>query len=121
MGADVIRLENGERLRRRSERPFGAALRELLTEADITTPIGNPDWAGFAKRAGVNYESLRKSVAGERPMPPRELIVAVAGELAVDPLYFVEYRLMEARRRFDPREVGYEEAVRNLERWADEL
>ena len=28
--------------------PFGAALRDLLIAHGFTTPMGNPDWAGFA-------------------------------------------------------------------------
>lgn len=120
MSAEVVSISNGERAKRRATRPFGAALRELLLELDITTPVGNPDWAGFANRVGVNYESLRKAVAGER-VPPETLMESVARELEVSPLYFVEYRLLEARKRYDVREVGFEDALRNLERWAEEL
>lgn len=116
---EVVTLDNGELQRRRSRRPFGAALRELLVEQDITTPIGNPDWAGFAGRLGVNYESLRKAVAGER-QPPRALMETVAGELGVDARYFVEYRALLARERYDIGTVGFEEALKNLERWADD-
>ena len=32
--------------------------------------------------------------------------------------YFVEYRVYLAQRDFDPREVGFEQAVRNLRAWA---
>jgi transcriptional regulator with XRE-family HTH domain len=117
----VATLENGERRRRRSSKPFGRALRELLEEANITTPIGNPDWSSFAKRIGTNYESLRKAVAGER-QPPRQLMESVAEELAVDARYFAEYRLLVARDLFDVGKVGFDSALEHLSRWAnDEL
>jgi transcriptional regulator with XRE-family HTH domain len=113
----VLELENGERRKRRSAYAFGRALRELLEEANITTPIGNPDWAGFAKRIDTNYESLRKAVAGER-QPPRVLMELVADELNVDARYFAEYRLLVSRELFDPAKVGLDEALANLERFA---
>lgn len=47
---------------------FGAMLRALLINAGIVTRMGNPDWTGLVRQMqGVNYESLRKAVVGERP------------------------------------------------------
>lgn len=41
---------------------------------EITTRLGNPDWAGFAQLLeGVSYETLRKAVVGERS-PARKLM-----------------------------------------------
>ena len=98
-------------------RSFGTVVRDLLIEQDRTTPLGNPDWAAFAKvLPGISYESLRKAVTGERDPSPK-IMETVATALDVDPGRFVEYRLWQARRRFDPAEVGSAAALRNLETW----
>lgn len=104
--------------------PFRETLRDLLIERGFTTSIGNPDWMTFSKTvSGYSnpYESIRKFAAGERE-PVSEagarMMEAVADALGVEPTVFVEYELWQARRQFDPREVGAEEALRNLERWA---
>jgi hypothetical protein len=45
---------------------FGVMVRTLIN-ANIVTRLGNPDWPNLASRMpGVNYESLRKAVVGER-------------------------------------------------------
>lgn len=118
--AKVVALNDKERRRRTTRLPFGQALRELLEEANITTPIGNPDWAGFASSAGVNYESMRKSVVGNR-QPPTQLMEAVADALDMSPAYFLEYRIAQARQMFDVNVVGLEQAAANLERFARDL
>jgi hypothetical protein len=97
-------------------RPFGGVLRDLLLDKEVTTPMGNPDWAGFAQQLpGIHYETLRKAVTGERPPAPK-VIEAVSDALSVSPETFVEYKLWVARRTLDPHEVGLDEAVRNLTR-----
>lgn len=118
--AKVVALNDKERKRRTTQLPFGRAMRELLEQANITTPIGNPDWAGFAHSAGVNYESLRKSVVGNR-QPPVQMMEAVADALDLSPAYFLEYRIAQARQMFDVSVVGLEQAAANLERFAREL
>jgi len=97
---------------------FGEVLRDLLVERKLVTPIGNPNWSEFARDlAGVHYETLRKAVTGDRrPLP--ELMEACAAALGVEPTVFPEYQLWEAQRQFDPREVGSDAAMANLERWA---
>jgi hypothetical protein len=101
----------------RNYRPFGTVLRDLLIEREITTKLGNPDWAGFAKTLrDMHYETLRKAVAGERTVAPK-VIAAVAKRLNLDPTLFAEYRLSQVRSEFDPGAVGIERALRNLERW----
>jgi hypothetical protein len=98
----------------RHPRPFGAMLRDLLIENGITTRMGNPDWTGFCQLLrDIHYETLRKAVVGERHPAPK-LIEAVADALDLAPETFTEYRLWTARRRLDPQEVGFVEAVRNL-------
>lgn len=99
-------------------RPFGKVLRDLLIEAEITTGMGNPNWSAFAEKLPtVHYETLRKAITGERE--PSLLVMREAAEaLNRDPAeLFVEYRLLEAQRQFDPREVGVEAALANLDAW----
>jgi hypothetical protein len=96
---------------------FGAVLRTLLIEAGIVTRIGNPYWTEFVNRLpGITYESLRKALVGERP-PSEKILVAAAQALGVSPTVFTEYRLLEARRALDPNEVGWDRAMRALQRW----
>ena len=101
------------------ETSFGALLRDHLIERDIVTGIGNPNWSAFAEQLeGVHYETLRKAVAGERPPGPG-LMEAVAEGLGVQPSVFFEYRLYQAQRAFDPKIVGVDQALTNLETWVD--
>jgi hypothetical protein len=93
------------------------AVRDLLIEKEITTRLGNPDWAGFAQLLeGVSYETLRKAVVGERSPAPK-LMEAVSDALDVHPKVFAEYRIIAAQRDFDPREVGLDAALANAEKW----
>jgi hypothetical protein len=102
-------------------RPFGVVLRDLLIEEEITTRLGNPDWAGFARTLpGIHYETLRKAVAAERPVAPK-IVEVVARKLGVDPTTFADYRLWQVRTTFDPGSVGIETALENLARWEGEL
>lgn len=101
--------------------PFGHVLRDLLVEAEFTTRIGNPRWADFADRLpGVHYETLRKAVTGER-QPTAELMELSAQALGLEPDVFVEYRLWQARRSLDPRDVGHHAAVKTLRAWEGHL
>lgn len=99
-------------------KPFRTVLRDLLLEREITTGMGNPNWSAFAEMLeDIGYETLRKAVAGEREPSPN-LMEQAAKALNVDPAdTFTEYALWQARRMFDPREVGSEDALTNLERW----
>lgn len=96
---------------------FGAALRTLLIDAGVVTRMGNPDWTSLARRMpGVNYESLRKAVVGERA-PSEKIMIAAAQALGVKPTVFVEYRLLTARYALDPDHVGWPAATKALNRW----
>lgn len=100
-------------------RPFGAVVRDLLIEKDITTALGNPNWRAFAGTlGGIQYESLRKAATGER-WPSPKIMEAVADKLGVSPTVFWEYQLWAAQRNFDPREVGEEQAFENLVEWLE--
>jgi len=100
-----------------TKRPFGVIVRDLLIERDFTTPVGNPNWSGFAASLdGIQYESLRKAVTGERRPSPK-IMESVAEALDVDPSIFYEYQLWLAQRAFDPAEVGEDTALANLQAW----
>jgi len=98
--------------------PFGVRLRDLLQERGITTGMGNANFKAFAELLPtVHYETLRKAVSGERPVGI-ETMRESAQALSIPPETFSEYALWEAQKDFDPREVGIEQALANLERWA---
>ena len=50
--------------------------------------------------------------------PGAKLMEDVASSLKVSPDTFAEYALLQAQRMFDPREVGTEQALANLEAWS---
>lgn len=98
---------------------FGTVLRDELIAREVTTGMGNPNWSAFSQLLeSVHYETLRKAVTGERPPSPKvmEEAAAALGEKPED--LFVEYRIWQAQRMFDPREVGVKVALDNLDRWA---
>lgn len=97
---------------------FGRVLRDLLIEREITTGMGNPNWSAFSELLDtVKYETLRKAVTGERSVSV-QVMEEAAKALKVSPDVFIEYRVWQAQRMFDPREVGAETALKNLEAWA---
>lgn len=112
-------VTKGARVPEAGNPPFGRVLRDLLIDRNITTKMGHPDWVHFVESlVDVHYESLRKVVVGDRKPTP-ELMRKVADALGVDPVEtFYEYALWDARRQFDPDEVGPEQALANLKRWS---
>lgn len=100
-----------------TDMPFTDALDDLLRERGYTTKLGHVNYAEFARHMeGFHYETLRKVLVGERGLYP-PLIEAVAKALKIEPSYFSEYRLWQARRAFDANEVGHEQALVNLREW----
>lgn len=97
--------------------PFGVKLRDLLQERGITTGMGNANFKAFAELLPtIHYETLRKQVSGERPVGI-DTMKETAEALNIPPTTFDEYALWDAQRDFDPREVGTEQALANLEAW----
>ena len=97
--------------------PFGVRLRDLLQEHGITTRMGHANFKAFVELLPtIHYETLRKQIAGERPVGI-ETMKETAAALNIDPRTFDEYALWEAQRDFDPREVGVEKALENLQAW----
>ena len=100
-----------------SPKPFGRLLAELVIESGYVRKNHSPNWVEFAKRVeGVGYETLRKALSGERP-PSTALMERVARVLNVEPSMFIEYRLTQALRELDPREVGWTRATQALTSW----
>jgi hypothetical protein len=102
-----------------SERHFGGVISELLRDREeFLMKTGNINWRLVADELnGVHYETLRKAVAGERPATP-QLMELCAELVGVPPTVFAEYRLYEAQKQFDPKEVGWDQATANLREWA---
>lgn len=99
--------------------PFGTVLRDELIAREITTGMGNPNWSAFSQLLDtVHYETLRKAVTGERLPSPKVMEEAAAALGAKPEDLFVEYRVWQAQRMFDPREVGVSAALANLDKWA---
>jgi hypothetical protein len=72
-------------------------------------------WQGEAH----SYESLRKSIKGERPLNATQL-EEIARAVGVSPWTFNEYRIIKAQESFDPAFTGsIETAYENADRWAE--
>ena len=101
-----------------TDQEFGQVLANLLVTTGFARKNYSPDWMRFtATIPGVSYESLRKAVTGERDVS-EDLMRRVAQALKVEPTVFIEYRLSQARRELDPKQVGWTraaEALRQLE------
>lgn len=96
---------------------FGQVLANLLIGSGYVRKNYSPDWIRFASRVpGVGYETIRKAVTGERAVSA-DLMRRVAAALTVEPTVFAEYRLLLAKREFDPSEVGWDRATAALGAW----
>lgn len=79
----------------------GWSLRELARRCEKETDWGTPGTVSLIARGGYP--------------PTRDALENIAKVLRIKPTYFAEYRLMEARRQLDPKQVGLERALKNLE------
>ena len=98
---------------RTSSKPFGEALRELMTTRELTYRSLAEATRGLDGR-GLTHAHINVLANGhERPSTrAMELIGQACG---VAPEYFAEYRLAAAMRELDPAEVGFEQALANLD------
>ena len=97
---------------------FRDVLYSHLVERGIVNKLGHPNLVAFAELLdGYKYETLRKAIAGDR-QPTHGLMEACAAALDISPQEFLEYRIWEAQRQFDPREVGMTVALENLASWS---
>ena len=95
-----------------SEKPFGEALRALMSErgltyrslAEITRSIDGK---------GMTHAHLNM-LANGHDKPSIRAMELIAEACEVRPHYFAQYRLAAAMRELDPQEVGLERALENL-------
>ena len=105
-----------------SAQPFMRALARVLRDSDHQSvdEEGNINWSTFARDLPtIHYETLRKIRVGERALD-MAAIEEIAKAAGVPPEHFAEYRMMQARQLFDPKEVGFDQALANLRRWFSE-
>ena len=95
-----------------SDRPFGDALRELMSERGFS-------YRSLAERTrqmdgrGITHAHINM-LANGHDRPSVRAMELIAGACDVAPDYFAEYRLAAAMRELDPAEVGLEQALENL-------
>lgn len=94
--------------------PFGPRLRRLREERGLSLET-------FAYQTrdhgGLTFSAVGQFERGVT-YPRQETIEILAKTLEMEPAEFPEWRLAEARRRLDEREVGLDEALAELERIA---
>jgi hypothetical protein len=103
-----------------STRPFPEALEDLAAWAGVPAHRRTGElnvralWEAVGGHAAVgDVMNLYRLLGGDR-RPTREYMRAIAEGLGVDPSFFVEWRLMDARDRYDPGVVGFDAAVAAL-------
>ena len=95
-----------------SDRPFGDALRALMTERGMTYRSLAEATRELDGR-GMTHAHINM-LANGHDKPSRRAMELIAQACDVDPMYFAEYRLAAAMRELDPAEVGLERALENL-------
>ena len=97
---------------RKSNKPFGDALRALMDERALTyrqlaQATRQLDGRGMT-HAHINM------LANGHDKPSLRAMELIAQACGAQPDYFAEYRLASAMRELDPAEVGLEQALKNL-------
>src|ERR1700752_782868 len=95
-----------------STEPFGDTLRSLMERRGLTSRALAEATRGLDGK-GMTHAHINMLANGhDRPsLRAMELIAEACG---VEPEYFAEYRLGLALRELDPRQVGLEQALENL-------
>lgn len=98
----------------KSNKPFPETVQSLLQLEGISR-------RELARRAIAHgwkrdQSSIARLVSGEIAAQPEHL-EAIAKTLLIQPETFAEYRLWKARSEYDPSVIGWEQAIKNLERW----
>jgi transcriptional regulator with XRE-family HTH domain len=97
---------------RASNEQFGEALRALMTNDGLT-------YRELAQRTreldgrGMTHAHINM-LANGHDRPSTRAMELIAEACGVEPSYFAEYRLALAMRELDPDEVGFEQALQNL-------
>jgi transcriptional regulator with XRE-family HTH domain len=95
-----------------SNKPFGDALRALMSERDMT-------YRSLAQATreldgkGMTHAHINM-LANGHDKPSMRAMALIAEACEVQPEYFAQYRLAAAMRELDPAEVGLEQALQNL-------
>ena len=95
-----------------SNDPFGEALRALMNSDGLT-------YRELAQRTreldgrGMTHAHINM-LANGHDRPSTRAMELIADACGVEPSYFAEYRLALAMRELDPDEVGFEQALENL-------
>jgi transcriptional regulator with XRE-family HTH domain len=99
-------------MERMSDKPFGEALRTLMSEHELS-------YRDLAVRTrlldgkGVTHAHINM-LANGHDKPSMRAMELIAQACDVEPDYFAQYRLAAAMRELDPEEVGLEQALENL-------
>lgn len=99
---------------RTTDKPFTEALRELMEERGWSMrqlSRHTKDETGWGALSTIHL------LVHGHLNPGPEAIEKIAAVFRVPPDYFAEYRLAKARDSLDPDVVGFEKALRNLERF----
>jgi transcriptional regulator with XRE-family HTH domain len=90
--------------------PFSEALTDLLDEyemslRELTRRCRSNGWGNLTTIARLAHGEMRPSIRA---------MEHIAKALGIRPETFADYRLATARRRLDPRAVGWKNALKNL-------
>jgi transcriptional regulator with XRE-family HTH domain len=95
-----------------SDKPFGEALRALMSERDLTYR-SLAEMTRSLDGKGMTHAHLNM-LANGHDKPSMRAMALIAQACDVQPEYFAQYRLAAAMRELDPTEVGLEQALENL-------
>jgi|SRR5437762_11359434 len=95
-----------------SDKPFGDALRALMSEREMTYRR-LAEATRLLNGQGMTHAHLNM-LANGHDKPSMRAMALIAEACGVRPEYFAEYRLAAAMRELDPTEVGLEQALKNL-------
>jgi transcriptional regulator with XRE-family HTH domain len=95
-----------------SNQPFGDALRELMNDLGLTYRELAQQTRGLDGK-GMTHAHINM-LANGHDRPSTRAMELIARACGVEPDYFAEYRLTQAMRELDPDEVGFQQALENL-------
>jgi transcriptional regulator with XRE-family HTH domain len=97
---------------RSSSEQFGDALRALMKARGLTYRRLAEDTRALDGK-GITHAHINM-LANGHDKPSMRAMELIAQACDVPPSYFAEYRLATAMRELDPTEVGFEQALENL-------
>jgi transcriptional regulator with XRE-family HTH domain len=95
-----------------SDKPFGEALRTLMSERDLTYRSLAEETRRIDGK-GMTHAHINM-LANGHDKPSMRAMELIAQACDVQPGYFAQYRLAAAMRELDPAQVGLEQALENL-------